>query len=63
VHWRAILGIGRGIANARARLRFFVTQRKIMQKWTAGGRKLQPTFFRRFFPASAFIPSQEWLIP
>jgi|SRR6516162_2489054 len=27
VLWRAILGIGRGIANARARLRFFVAPR------------------------------------
>jgi len=44
VHWRAILGIGRGIANARARLRFFVAQRKIMQKSTAGGRKCSQLF-------------------
>jgi|SRR6516164_5170833 len=44
VHWRAILGIGRGIANARARLRFFVAQRKIMQKSTAGGRKCGQLF-------------------
>jgi len=44
VLWRAILGIGRGIANARARLRFFVAQRKIMQKSTAGGRKCGQLF-------------------
>jgi len=48
VHWRAILGIGRGIANARAPLRFFVAQRKIMQKSTAGGRKCS-----QLFPSSA----------
>src|SRR5215470_1122955 len=50
VLWRAILGIGRGIANARARLRFFVAQPKITKKHAEIDRrrpKMQPTFFRR----------------
>jgi len=50
VHWRAILGIGRGIANARARLRFFVAQRKITKNHAEidrGRPKMRPTFFRR----------------
>jgi len=47
VHWRAILGIGRGIANARARLRFFVAQRKITKNHAEIDRrrpKMRPTF-------------------
>src|SRR5262245_26812247 len=44
VHWRAILGIGRGIANARARSVAAPIANREPQKSTAGGRKCGQLF-------------------